>query len=218
MVRAMTTWLGRHGWRLVFLLGGLAIFAGGPMHPGGTMAEMLAHPNWLPGHALMLAGFIALAAGLALWGRRASLPSRTGRWLRLAFWASVLQSIDYVFHTAAMVDLDRLLAGAPTPVLTTHLWMTVIVYPIFGAILAGFLIAAARDRLLGSWWIAWLGIAGGVGHGLAGPLVVLWGIAWARDLFVTIVLVAIWMIAASAWPGRPAQPNAGGPPWPRSRP
>ena len=166
------------------------------------MAEMLAHPNWFPGHALMTAGFFGLSAGLLAWGRSSALPARTARWLRIAFWASVAQAIDYVVHTAAMVDLDRLLAGAPTPVLTTHLWLTVIVYPIFGALLAAFLIAAARDRLLGSWWIAWLGIAGAIGHGLAGPLVVVWGLEWARDLFVMIVLVAVWMMAAAAWPAR----------------
>jgi hypothetical protein len=107
-----------------------------------------------------------------------------------------------VFHTAAMVDLDRLLTGAPTPVLTTHLWMTAVVYPLFAAILIGFLVAASRDRLLGSWWIAWLGIIGAIGHGLAGPLVVVWNIEWARSLFLGIVLVAIWMIAAAGWPAR----------------
>ena len=172
------------------------------MHPGGTMAEMLADPNWLPAHALVTIGFIGLSAGLRAWGWSTPLPPRTAEWLTLAFWASVAQSIDMVFHTAAMVDLGRLIAGGPTPVLTTHLWMTAVIYPLFAAVLIGFLVAASRDRLLGSWWIAWLGIAGAIGHGLAGPLVVVWEIEWARNLFPLIVLVAIWMIAAAAWPAR----------------
>lgn len=200
----MNTFLGRYGWRLFLLLGGLGIFVGGSMHPGGTMAEMLADPNWLPGHALVTFGFIGLSAGLLVWGRGTALPPRTGRWLTLAFWASVMQSIDMAFHTAAMVDLDRLVAGEPTPVLTTHLWMTAIVYPLFAAILVGFLVATSRDRLLGSWWIAWLGIIGAIGHGLAGPLVVVWDVEWARGLFGLILLVAIWMIAAAGWPARRA--------------
>jgi hypothetical protein len=42
-----------------------------------------------------------------------------------------------------MIDHDRLVAGTPTPVLTTHIWMTPIVYPIFGAVLIAFIVAAA---------------------------------------------------------------------------
>jgi hypothetical protein len=133
-----------------------------------------------------------------------TLPARSEKWLTLAFWASVLQAADMAVHTAAMVDLGRLLADRPTPVLTTHLWLTAIVYPVFGAILIGFFVAASRHRLLGSWWIAWLGIVGALGHGLAGPLVVVWEIGWARQLFPLIVLVAIWMMAAAASPGRRA--------------
>jgi hypothetical protein len=174
------------------------------MHPGGTMAEMLADPSWLPGHALVTLGFIGLSAGLLAWGRGAALPPRTAKWLTLVFWASVVQSIDMAIHTAAMVDLDRYVAGQPTPVLTTHLWMTATVYPLFAALFIGFLVTASRDRLLGSWWIAWMGIVGAIGHGLAGPLVVVWDIEWARDLFPLILLVALWMMAAAGWPARRA--------------
>jgi hypothetical protein len=198
----MHIFLGRYGWRLFLFFGGLAIAVGGSMHPGGTTAEMLAHPDWLPGHALVTLGFIGLSAGLLVWGRVTALPPRTAKWLAVAFAASVLQSIDMAIHTAAMVDLDRLIAGQPTPVLTTHLWMTAVVYPLFAAILVGFLVAASRDRLLGSWWIAWLGIIGAIGHGLAGPLVVGWNVGWARNLFALILLVAIWMIGAAGWPAR----------------
>ena len=93
---------------------------------------------------------------------------------------------------------DRLVAGLATPVLTTHLWMTAVVYPIFALTIIAFLIAAGRDRVLGSWWIAWLGIIGVTGHGIAGPLVVIWGIQ--TGLFALIVLLAIWMILAACWP------------------
>ena len=192
----------RNGWRACFAIGGLAIVIGGPMHPDGTMAQVLADPKWFLSHVLVLIGFVGLSAGLALWRPNDRLVPRTAMWRRLALWVSVAQTIDMAFHTAAMVDAGPLAAGAPTPVLTTHLWMTQFVYPVFAVVLIGFLIAAANDGLLGSWRIAWLGIIGAIGHGLAGLLVPVLEIEWARWGFPLIVLVAVWMIAAAAWPAR----------------
>ncbi len=176
------------------------------------MAEMLADPRWVPSHALILAGFIALLAGLVLFGRAVAVPAGTRRWLGLALFGTAAQAVEMVFHTAAYVDLDHLLAGHATPVLTTHLWLTPVVYPIFAATISGFVVAAARDRVLGSPWFAWLAVAGAIGHGTAGFLVPLFDVAWARRLFPLIVLVALWAILAGLWPGRaraaaPAQPS-----------
>jgi hypothetical protein len=206
----MTDLLLRNGWRVCFLLAGGAILAGGPLHPDGTMADMLADPNWLPSHALMTLGFVMMWAGLVLWGRTPANAPRVRAWLRPAVAATMLQAIDMALHTAAMVDHDRLVAGLATPVLTMHLWMTAVVYPVFGAMVVAFLVAAGRDRALGSWWIAWLGIIGAAGHGAAGPLVVVWEIPWATALFPLIVLVGLWMILAACWPARAAvyQPKA----------
>src|ERR1051325_8779762 len=69
-------------WRLCFILAALFIMIGGPLHPKGdrtmttmaAMAEMLANPSWVPAHALMLAGFVALLVGLILYQRHGSLP------------------------------------------------------------------------------------------------------------------------------------------------
>jgi hypothetical protein len=187
-------------WRICFFLAGAAILAGGPLHPDGTMAEMLAHPDWLVSHSLMTLGFVLMTLGLFMWGGTAAATHRTRSTLRVAVLATALQAIDMAFHTAAMVDHDRLVTGLATPILTTHLWMTAVVYPIFGAAIIAFLVTAARDRVLGSWWIAWLGIIGAAGHGAAGPLVVIWEIPGANVLFPLIVLLGIWMIAAAVWP------------------
>ena len=202
--------MARNLWRMFFALGGLGILAGGPLHPAGTMAEMLAHADWFRSHALMLAGFVAMAIGLLLFGRTSGLPARTNWWLRAAVVGCVLQSIEMAFHTAAMVDHDKLVSGASTPVLTTHLWMTALLYPVFAVTFTGFVVVAAKDRALGSWWIAWLGIAGALAHGAAGPLVVIWEIDWARELFPLVVLVAIWFVIAACWPVRASR---AGPAW-----
>ena len=50
------------------------------------------------------------------------------------------------------------------------------------------------------------GRARAAGHGLAGPLVVIWGIPWAEALFPMIVLV--WMMAAACWPANTARQRA----------
>jgi hypothetical protein len=161
-------------WRVFFILTALFIVVGGPQHPKGTMGEMLANPKWIPSHALLLAGFVAFLIGLLLYQRGVGLPDRTRRWVRLAVVATILQSVEMALHTAAAVDHANLMAGRTTPVLTTHLWMAVIVYPIFGLTLAGFILATARDRALGSTWIGVriLGVCSGASRaarGASGP-------------------------------------------------
>jgi hypothetical protein len=178
-------------WRVFFALSALFILAGGPQHPGGTMAEMLAHPKWVPSHALMLAGFLALLAGLILYQRGVALPERTRKWVRLAAIGTALQAVEMAFHTAASVDHANLMAGRATPVLTTHLWLSVVLYPVFALTVIGLIVAGVRDRALGSPWIAWLGILGALAHGAAAPLVILFEVPWARILFPFLVLLAL---------------------------
>jgi hypothetical protein len=166
------------------------------------MAEMLAHPKWVLSHLLVLAGFVVLLVGLLLYQQTTSLPSRTQRWLRFAIIGTALQVIEMVFHTAAVVDHDHLVAGHATPVLTTHLWLAIIFYPIFGLTLAGFIIAGMCDRVLGSPWIAWLGLVGVLAHGVAPCSLSLLNIEGARILFPFIMGFALWLILAGLWPVR----------------
>jgi hypothetical protein len=71
-----------------------------------------------------------------------------------------------------------------------------------------FIVSAARSRQLGGWWIAWLGIAGALAHGAAGPLVVIWEIEGARILFPMILFFALWCAIAAVWPSRTASASA----------
>lgn len=189
-------------WRVFFALSALFILTGGPQHPGGTMAEMLAHPKWVPSHTLLLAGFLSLLAGLILYQRTVALPDRTRRWVRLAAIGTALQAVEMVFHTASVVDHANLVAGRTTPVLTTHLWLSIALYPVFGLTMIGLILATARDRSLGSPWIAWLGILGALAHGAAAPLVVGFEIQWAEILFPFLMLLALWLLLAALWPLR----------------
>lgn len=192
-------------WRIPVLLGGVLILAG-PQHPRGDMVQMLGHADWLASHVLMTASLILLGVGLVLLRRGGPQPERTARWLRYAIIATALQTVEAVVHTAAVVDHGNLAAGRATPVLTTHLAMAVVLYPLFGAAVVGLIVAAARERVLGSWWIAWIGIIGATAHGAAAPLRILTGYAPFSILFAGIVVFALWMVLAGLWPLRAGAP------------
>jgi hypothetical protein len=159
---------------------------------------MLAAPSWRSGHLLAFGGFVAMTAGVWMWSRHAPRAVRTVTLIALA--ASALQSLEMFIHAMADVDLASLRTGASTPVLSTHMAMTAVIYPIFGLSIIAFIVATARNTLLGSKWIAWIGIAGAAMHGAAGLLVVAFEIEWARELFPGIVLLALWLILAGLWP------------------
>jgi hypothetical protein len=197
-------------WRPFLLVGAAGILAGGPRHPGGSMAEMLAHPDWVLSHVLVLAGYISLLVALVLFRRAGAVPMGTDRWARLAVIGTALMSIEAIFHTVSYVDHGNLVAGRGTPILTTHLVLAVIVYPVFAATIIGFMLAGARDRVIGSRWITWLGILGAVMHGIAPPLVVGLGDERFRFLFPGVVLFALWELIASFLPAR-ATATAGAP-------
>jgi len=189
-------------WRPLFLLAGILILMGGPRHPNGTMAEMLADPEWVPAHALMLASFIALLLGLVLYRRAFALPGRTSRWVRLAAVGTALQAVEMAVHTGAFVDHANLVAGRATPVLTTHLWLAVVAYPVFAVAIVGLILATARDRSLASPWVAWIGVLGTLAWGAAAPLAILTDLEWVGYLFPGVLGLAVWLVLAAFWPLR----------------
>lgn len=205
-------------WRALLVLAGVLIVIGGMNHPRDpSMAEMLANPDWVWSHTVLLVGFLALLGGLVLYGRATEPPPRTRRWLKWAVIGTVLQSIEMVLHTVSVVDAEHLAAHAATPVLNVHLTMTVLFYPIFAATVIGFILATARDRSLGSPWIAWLGILGAAAHGTAAILVVALPflfdvrIEGAAILFPMLMLFAVWLVLAGLWPLRAAAPAGASP-------
>ena len=185
-------------WRSAFILSALLLMIGGPQHPDGTMVEMLGHPDWIPAHTLMLAGFGVLLVGLLAFSTTPTLPTRARRWTRYALVGNALMIVEMALHTAAVVDYENLVAGNATPVLTAHLAAAVIFYPAFSATMVGLIIAAGKDNVLGSTWISWLGVVGLVGNGVA-PALVLSGFEDARYLFRLLMLFAVWLILAGIW-------------------
>ena len=195
-------------WRVWFLVGGALILIGGPRHPGGSMLEMLSHPDWFMAHLLVTLGFVAFLTGLATFARSGANTPALQRWTKLAIAGTALMTLEMAVHTAAMVDAGHLAAGHATPVLSTHLAMSVLFYPAFAMTSALFILAAARQRAIGSPVLAWLGVFGTVTNGVAPVLVVVFGLMQARILFPMVALLALWMVIAAAWPSRAAAPIA----------
>jgi len=187
-------------WRLLFAAAGMLMLAGGPRHPAGSMLEMLSHHDWFMAHALVTLGYGTMVAGLIAFLRAGATTPTMKRWTRFAIAGTALQTLEMAVHTAAMVDAGNLAAGHATPVLTTHLGMSMVFYPLFGFTSAAFFITGMRERAIGSPWIVWIGVIGTVANGIAPILVGLVGWAEARILFVFMVGIAIWLLAAAVWP------------------
>lgn len=195
-------------WRPAFILTGALILAGGPRHPGGTMVEMLGDPEWTIAHLLMLGGFVAFALGLVALRREATLPPAVRRACRWALIGAGIQVVEMVLHTLASADHANLMAGRATPILSTHLALAVGAYPLFAVTTIVFIVVATRERAIGSPYLAWLGVIGAIGHGIAAPLTVLTTLSWARHLFPLVVLFALWAILTALWPRRRRQSAA----------
>ena len=187
-------------WRGLFLAGGLFLAAGGPRHPAGTMLEMLQHQDWFISHFLVTIGYALMAAGLFAFSRTAANTAALQRWTKLAIAGTVLQTVEMIVHTAAMVDAGHLAAGHSTPVLSTHLAMSVLFYPVFGVTSALFFYKAMRERAAGSIWFAWIGIAGTLANGIAPILVGVFGWMEARILFAFMIGIAVYLILAAITP------------------
>ena len=113
-------------------------------------------------------------------------------------------------HTVAYVDAHALTLGHSTPMLTSHLWLATLVYPVFAVSLIGLIRFGQREGSLGSPWIAWIGMLGAAAHGIVMWLVYIFEIFWAPILFpLAAISLSLWFMLAGVWPSRiPDTPNA----------
>jgi len=200
-------------WRTLFVMGGLLYFVGAFYHPRGmTMTDMLVDPAWLPSHAGVFVGLLAMTAGLMLVRRSFRISPTVGRWLLATIVLAVLETIEMGLHAMAYVDADALARGAleaglSTPVLSVHLWFATLVYTPFAVALIGLIWTGQRS--LGSPWIGWLGITGAAAHGSVMWLAIVLGIPGTGILFpIAALAVSLWFVLAGAWPTRTRVPLA----------
>lgn len=190
-------------WRAPFVIGGLLYLWGSSQHPRGTMAEMMAAPAWVPGHTTVFVALLVLTLGLVLLRRTGSASASMDRWLRFAVVTTALEAVEMGVHTLAYVDGEALALGHSTPVLTLHLWLATLVYPLFAVSLIGLIRLGQRTGVLGSPWITWIGMFGAVAHGIVMSLVFIFEIGWGPVLFpVAAVFLSLWFVLAGIWPSR----------------
>lgn len=193
-----STW----AWRVPLILGGIATFVGGGMHPDGKDSDQLAErlgtmivgneKTWIIGHGLMTIGAAMLLVGFIVARKAQAWPSAS-RALAIAIPATAFSVFDLALHTLDVVDGDELLAGT-VPLLTwVHLAVAFVGGVVFGLAAANLAWSLGRiwggPRLL----IAALGIVGGLASVFAVPVVMIFG---ANFLFPIAGLgVAFWAIA-----------------------
>ena len=202
-------------WRALFTVGGLLYFVGAFYHPRGmTMAEMLVDPAWMPSHAGVFAGLLAMTVGLMFFRHSSHTSPTMDRWLLATIVLAVLETIEMGLHTLAYVDADALTpgpleGGLSTPVLTFHLWFATLVYTPFAVALIGLIWIGQRERSLGSPWIGWLGVIGAAAHGSVMWLAIVFGVPGTGILFpIAALAISLWFVLAGVWPMRTPVPLA----------
>jgi uncharacterized membrane protein YuzA (DUF378 family) len=120
-----------------------------------------------------------------------SPAARRAAWV--AALAAVLLVVEGAFHLAAFVDEDAARSGAATPVLSTHMVMSLIIYPLFTLALAA--LALLSGRTLTHPVVGVLGAIGAIAFGVAPALVGPAGIDSLAVLFgVGGILMSLWFI------------------------
>jgi len=183
--------LSTHGWRLVLVVSGVLLALGGRMHPSADaeddlrteLATMTADERWIPGHLLIVASTVLLAAGLWWAWRTDAWPAGVRRTLG---WATAVVSVyvlETVAHLGAVADSDALAHGHSAPVAMTHVGLSIVLYPVTGWAVA--LLAWSFGRAWGGWRraIAALGVVSGMLQAFSVPSTLLFPDAEVSPMF-----------------------------------
>lgn len=178
---------------------GVAIAAGGLLHPKGDPLAQLASPLWAPAHGVLLLGMLLLAAGAGVafvdgraWPRRVRVA--TG----LLAVAAVVSTGELVPHRLAANDLHALHHGGQHLFYDIHLMAGPVANALIGLTLATLAVLAAPTRTLGGGrGVAVLAVVGGVAFAVAAPLVVVTGVGELGVLFSGSVLMGLWLLVSA---------------------
>ena len=205
--------LRNHGWRIALIASGVLMVTGAPRHPSSDgkdpmrqeLAVMTSHPDWVPAHLMIMLSTMLLAAGLIMAYRKGAWPG-VRRPLGVAAVAVTVYVIETAFHLAAAVDNHALQHGGAAPVATTHIWLSVLLYPVTGLALAYLGI-----RQLAVWRGArrFLGLpaaVGGLAHAVSVPLTLVLPDAELSPVFATaaMLIAAYALLNGLAGAPRPA--------------
>lgn len=180
-----------HGWRLLLVLSGVLLALGGRMHPSADaeddlrteLATMTADERWIPGHSLIVASTVLLAAGLWWAWRTDAWPASVRRILGWAAAVVAVYVLETVAHLAAVADSDALAHGHSAPVAMTHVGLSIVLYPITGWTIA--LLAWSFGKAWGGWRraIAAVGVLSGLLQAFSVPSTLLFPDAEVSPMF-----------------------------------
>ncbi|WP_433003708.1 hypothetical protein [Kribbella sp. CA-294648] len=187
------------------LLGGLAFFAGGALHPkdsstGGTKLEqlhdMLVDPLWYPSHLFSLAAIALITAGLIVIRRRGDLPGRMARLMSVVAAISVLATVAMLVHLFAATEAEAIEHGHSTTLIDFHTWNETIVNPLWALAIATLAVAGGLTHTLGNRITLVLGLVGGLAFAIATATIAFTDLF--DPLFPISSLIGAWAAAVGA--------------------
>jgi hypothetical protein len=196
--------LGNGLWPWAFSTGGILFLVGGMLHPRSdsslpeaqATAQSLGAATWIPSHAFILASAIAFFIGLLGLARshmRFATPPRRAAWV--AAGGALFFAVEGVFHLGAFADQDAVLAGEDTTFLSTHMTLSLVVYPLFSVAVAA--LAVLSGRVVTHPGVSVIAVIGAAAFGTAPALVGLAGIEALGPLFpIGGLLLALWFTVA----------------------
>lgn len=205
--------LRNHGWRIALIASGVVMVTGAPRHPSSDakypmreeLAIMTSHPDWVPAHLLIMLSTMLFAAGLLTAYRKGVWPD-VQPVLGIAAVAVTAYVIETAFHLAAAVDNHALHHGGATPVATTHIWLSVLLYPV-----TGLAVAYLGIRQLAAWrgarrFVGLPAAVGGFAHAVVLPLTLALPDAELSPVFaVAALMFAVYaLVSGLAGAPRPA--------------
>jgi cytochrome bd-type quinol oxidase subunit 2 len=190
---------------ILLLLGGLAFFVGGALHPkdsstGGTKLEqlhdMLVDPLWYPSHLVFLAAIALITAGLIVIRRRGDLPGRMARLMTVVTAISMLATVAMLIHLFAATEADAIEHGHSTALIDFHTWNETIVNPLWGLAIATLAAAGGLTHTLGNRITLALGLVGGLSFAVATATIAFTDLF--DPLFPISSLIGVWAAAVGA--------------------
>jgi hypothetical protein len=178
---------------------------GGSLHPHDakesltdTLLGLLSSPAWGVSHVLIITGVVLVVLGLAGARRERLFPDQVRLWLTLAIVCWAISVVELVPHLLAGSEHHALEAGESTPMLTTHLTLSVVTGPLLGLSVAALAVAVARAaRTVPAWLLAVVGVLGGLVFGAAAPVVAVTQNPALTALFSADALVSVWLVGTA---------------------
>jgi hypothetical protein len=199
-VPATTSHLGRAGY-MFLVVGGIAFFASGPMHPTGRdegdkteqLHSMLIDSTWYPAHLVALVGFASVAAGLIALGLNPELRGRLGRLVPLAMVVAVIGFLGSLIHLFAATQSAEIEDGSMTPLVAAFMGVETVVNPAWGLMIAALSVAGGLTHTLGNRVVLGLGLVGGLAFALATATIAY--VDTFDPLFPVAGLAGLWLVA-----------------------